>query len=400
MTHSRAVGRLARAVLLACITGSVLVGRVAGAAALITISVSPTSGAPGQTFTISGSGYAAGTTYGLCILPADKGKCGFDGADIAAPSSFAAAAGGVIPTGTSGRVPNLLAGAYKVASFAPDGVIIATTPFTVTAPVLSIVPTSGASGTKATLTLSGGAPNTSYTVCADPLDVPACGGVGIEMGDFTTDASGVFPAGTVVRIPDQLPATYHIGIHIQNGGATLIATADFVETAPTITLGISGGPAGTVITVTGTGFAPGATYQLCLVSGDANQCGGAGTILGGFEAGPTGAIPDGLTVTAPAANPAADLVGVLLVDSAPWLLASAPFALGAGTAVPAVTPPTQTPASTPVAATPTPAPSSAPAGAESGGGTFPWVLLVILLIVVVALAFWYSRRRRESPPAN
>ena len=267
MAHSMPAGRrLGRAWLLACLAGSLLVGRVAGATPKpITVAVSPSSGAPGQVFTINGSGYAAGTTYGLCILPADKTKCGFDGADIAAPSSFVAAAGGSIPAGMTGVTPNLLAGAYKVVSTAPGtGFIVAAAPFTVTAPTLSISPAGGAAGTVATLTLAGGAPNATYTVCADPVDVPACGGVGIELGNFTTDASGAFPAGTTVRIPGQVPATYHIGIHLLNSNPTLIATANFDESAPVLTLSASGGPGGTAIAVSGSGFAPGGLYSLCL----------------------------------------------------------------------------------------------------------------------------------------
>ncbi len=399
-----AAGRLARAAMVAAFV-AVLVARETTAATPkpITIAVDPIAGAPGQVVAISGGGYASGTTYGMCILPAGKTKCGYEGANLVGgvtAEQFAAAADGTIPAGTTAVIPDLLAGAYRIVSTAPGtGAIAASTPFTVTAPTLSISPTSGAAGTVATLTLGGGAPNTSYTVCAVPADQAACGYVGIALGNVTTDSAGAFPSGTTVKVPGQLAATYHVGVFLANSNPTLIAFAEFAETAPTLTLSGSTGQAGAVLTAAGAGYAPGGVYTICLAGAADASCGG-GMNLVGFTADPSGSIPAGVAVTLPARDPGAYRIGVVLDQSTPWYLAFVPFQVAAGTAPPATSAPAETTAAT-APATAAPAPSAAPARTESGSGGVPLVVIAILLLLALALAFWFARRRREpAKPAS
>ena len=390
MPRRRSAATFAAAILVLAWFGT----SVVSAANPPTIVVDVASGAPGQAITVTGSGYAAGTTYGVCILAADKTKCGFEGANIIGLEQFVAAADGTIPAGTAGAIPTLVAGSYHIVSTAPGtGFIVASTPFTVTAPSISLSPSSGAAGTTATVSVAGAAPNATYTICIIPNTETACGFVGIPLGDVKADAGGAFPAATTIRIPGQAAATYKVGLFVAGNNPTLITTTPFAETAPTLTLDTSSGPVGTSIGVSGSGFGAGAKYELCLVPAGAAQCGGVGIIIGGFQAGPDGSVPAGTSVLAPNTPPASYALGIRLQDSTPILLASSPFTVAAGTVAPA------TPASTPGLATAAPNSSAAPTGSDAGGtGGVPWLLIVIVLIIVLGLAFWFSRRRREAPP--
>lgn len=396
MVRFSATGRLARAATLAVLTFTLLAGGASAATPRpTTIHLDPTSGPAGLSVAITGEGYAPGTTYGLCILPTGKSKCGFEGANLVGggpAEQFTAAADGTIPAATRGGIPDLVAGPYTIVSTAPGtGAIVASASFTVTAPAMALAPTSGAAGTNATVTVTGAAPGTKYTICLSAKDSPSCGGVGVILGDFTTDGSGAFPAGTTIKLPGQLPATYQVGLYLANANNTFIAAVAFTETGPSITLSTGSGPAHGDILLSGSGFAPGAGYSLCWVPADAQQCGGVGLILGGFQAGEDGGMGQG-NVKAPEQAPGQYRIGVILADSTPWLIASAPFELAAGTPIPITAPPEGSPPATTTAA---PAPSTAPAVTESGSGGFALILIVILLVVVLALAFWFARRRRE-----
>jgi hypothetical protein len=369
----------------------------------VTIAVSPTSGPPGLRVTISGSGYSSGTTYGLCILPAGKTKCGYEGANLigGVPSEqFTAAADGTIPSGTAGIIPDLVAGAYRVVSTAPStGFIVASADFTVTAPTFALNPTAGPGGTTVSVSLSGAAANTTYTICSSPKDSGGCIGTGILLGDVTTDASGSVASGTTVVLPGQLPATYQIGVYLANGNNTFLASVAFQEVAPTFSLGASSGQEGAAIPVTGSGFVPGVKYLVCLFTADATSCGG-GVNLVGFQADASGAIPAGVNATIPANQTGQRRIGVT-TETQPWYLASSPFEVLAGTAPPPT--PTGAPpaALTPGVQTAAPAPSAAPTGSEgSGGFGVPLILVAILAVVLIAAGFWFSRRRAKDGSAT
>jgi hypothetical protein len=375
-----------------------------------TLAVNPTSGPPGLPVAISGSGYAAGTTYGLCILPAGKTKCGYEGANLigGAPAEhFTAASDGTVPTGTTGIIPDLPAGAYRIVSTAPGtGAIVAGSDFSVTAPTFGVDPATGPGGATATLAITGGAPTTAYTVCMTTSGLSGCGGTGIVLGNVTTDTTGALGAGTTVHVPGLATGSYEIGIYLANANDVFLASQSFAETAPTLSLSASSGAAGSMVTVSGTGYAAGASYQLCLVPAGATQCGGVGVDLVVFQADASGAIPANTTATMPAVPPASYDVVVLVASSTPWALVSQPYELGAGIATnpaPSLTP-AATVAAAPALATVAPLASAAPTGSETGAGLgLPLVLIVILVLVVLAVAFWLSRRRRREddwPPAG
>jgi len=393
-------------------TLAVLVGLSGGAAAAatprpVTISVAPASGPPGLPVAISGTGYAAGTTYGLCILPAGKTKCGYEGANLiggAPAEQFTAGTDGTIPAGTTGTIPDLVAGSYRVVSTAPGtGFIVASADFTVTAPTFALTPASGPAGLQAAVSLTGAAPGARYTICASAKDATGCGGTGILLGDVTTDAAGGAPAGTTVVIPGQLPATYQVGIYLANSNNVFLASVAFVETAPTFALAASSGPVGSVVGVSGTGYAPGAKYAVCLFTADATSCGG-GINLVGFTADASGAIPSGLVATIQGSQSGPARIGVVTDGGAAvFYLVSAPFEVLAGTPAPTV-PAAASAAATPGLATVAPAPSAATTASDAGTGSgVPWLLLVILFLLILAAAFWWSRRRRDpsgSGPAS
>lgn len=382
----------------AAIAAVILVQAVAAPAVLAadpTIGASAGFGPPGLSFTLTGSGYTPGTTYGVCILAADKTKCGFEGANLIGLEQFVAAADGTVPGGTTGAIPTLVAGSYHIVSTAPGtGFIVASTPFSVTAPTIALAPAVGAAGTSAVITVSGAAPGATYTVCIIPDDQTACGFVGIQLGDVQADASGSFPASTAIRVPGQAAGTYKVGLFVAGNNPTLFSVAAFAETTPSLTLSTVGGPGGTSIGVAGTGYGPGAAYELCLVPAGATQCGGIGILVGGFHAGTDGSIPTGTAAVAPTTAAGSYLLGIRLANSTPILIASSPFALAAGTVPPATTVP-----SSPLETT-APIPSAAPAGSGSdASGGVPWLLIIILLIVVLGLALWFSRRRRSDRPS-
>jgi hypothetical protein len=397
--RGRSMPRWAAALAIGLVVASIGAWPAAAATPPPTIVLSVTAGAAGTTFVITGTGYAPGTTYGLCMMLATGSKCGYEGQNIAAPSQFTAAADGTIPPSTIGEVPDFGAGDYVVLSLAPGtAATVASARFTVTAPTLSIAPVQGAGGTVATVTLTGGAPNTAYTVCLDPVDQPACGYVGIDLGSPKTDATGAFPAGMTITIPGQPAGPYHIGIKLPNGGlATLIATATFTEVPPTLSFTPTEGPSGTQQTFTGSGYQPGGGYELCLVPADADTCGGVGIIVAGFHADPTGNIPPGTIAAIPPTTPGPARIGVRVLNSTANLIVWQSLTIDAGTAPP----PTSTSAAPAIAGV-TPAPASGrPASTGSDSGFPLLLLLVILLLIVLAVAFWWSRRRREpDKPAS
>ncbi|HEX8026490.1 MAG TPA: hypothetical protein VF484_09805, partial [Candidatus Limnocylindrales bacterium] len=283
------------------LTAALLAGLPASASAAtpkpVTIAVAPASGPAGTSIAITGTGYAAGTTYGLCILPASKTKCGYEGANLiggAPAESFAAATDGTIPAGTSGIIPDVVAGSYRIVSTAPGtGFIVAAADFTVTAPSFGLTPATGPAGLTAAVTLTGGAPSTKYTICASPAGATNCVGTGVLLGDVTTDPTGSVASGTTVVIPGQLPATYQIGIYLASGNNMFLASVAFQETAPNLNLGAASGPVGATVSVSGGGYAPGAKYVVCIFTADATSCGG-GVNLVGFTADAGGAIPAGI----------------------------------------------------------------------------------------------------------
>ena len=202
------------------------------------ITVNPTSGPPGTTITITGSSFLPDTEVEVVLWP-----------HLANLRTS--------PTGTFSTtmdVPSLTAGNEKVQ--ASDGHNGASASFTVTTsgPTPSIVvwPTSGAPGTSIWLSGSGFAPGTSGKVA-----------LGCHDWMFTMPQEGSF--WVLTKVPWLPSGDYMVQADFPSGGS-IEASASFTITtwgpATSIVISPTSGPPGTTITVTGSGFEPGASGYL------------------------------------------------------------------------------------------------------------------------------------------
>ena len=213
------------------------------------LSVTPHNGASGLAVTLTGSGYAPGVTYQVCLGGYGNTTCGFQytSADylttideFATLGSFVADSAGSIPAGETVTIPDLFGGTYQI-GVVPDGmsVFFLSAQFKVEPPTLSVGVVTVVAGARVTLTGSGYAPSTTYTACSVPVGTVDCGYTGdreetppgFQIGTFTTDASGNIPSGTTVAVPLQPPGQYAIGIFATSGGYILISEAEFTVTA-------------------------------------------------------------------------------------------------------------------------------------------------------------------------
>jgi hypothetical protein len=371
-----------------------------------TLNVDPSSGPPGLAVTLTGSGFAADQTYQLLICPPEavsSSPCGYGGAYIDPARQFVADSDGAVPAGTTGVIPSLPAGRYTIEAFAAN-VVAATADIDVSAPTLTIDPAHGPSGSTITLGGQGYGPGASYTICIVPSNDQGCGYEGVVLGELTADGNGMVPPSTTVVIPGSQAGAFSIGVFLPNSNPVLLAIADYTVDAPTLTLAPAAGPGGSQVAASGTGYAPGAAYTLCLVPAEATQCGGVGTYVGTFSAGANGDIPAGTVATMPSGAAGNYLLGVLVTSSTPELIVTAPIALTAGTVAPSASPapstappsPSPTPATT---ASPSPSPTASPgAPAANGGGNDILLLLLALLLaaVAIAVAWWWWRRSRQG----
>ncbi|MFI5158367.1 MAG: IPT/TIG domain-containing protein [Sphingobacteriales bacterium] len=186
-------------------------------------SISPASGLPGSTVTVTGTDFP--TSYGGIT---------------ATLGSEAVAANPYSSTQFSFTVPtDLAAGSYTFALQAGPNSVTAPAKFTVTAPsISSFSPSSGPIGSQVTLTgnfLSG----QYYTV---------------NFGSYSTSAYASSSSSIVVNVPSGIPAGA-LTISVVIGNQTITAPGSFTVTAPTITsFSPTSGVAGTQVTITGTGF--------------------------------------------------------------------------------------------------------------------------------------------------
>jgi DNA-binding beta-propeller fold protein YncE len=214
-----------------------------------TLSVSPGSGPSGLFVTFSGSGYFPGARYQVCVGGYGNSSCGFEYTsaaytttidEIATLGNFTADPAGNIPAGTRMAIPDLFGRGYSL-GVVRDGEssFFVSAPFTVEAPSLSMGAVTLPARANVTLTGSGYAPSTNYTVCMVPVGTVDCGYTGdreetppgIYIGTFTADANGDIPSGTKVTIPLLPPGQESIGVFMPGHGFILITQVDFTLTA-------------------------------------------------------------------------------------------------------------------------------------------------------------------------
>ena len=214
------------------------------------LTLSPNTGVAGTVISVTGSNFALNTV----------GVVGFDsnGNGVIDPGepqvAVTTTAAGAIPGGIFLTVPAVAAGAYQVLADIPSGGSVeASASFTIPSPSVTLSPNSGVPGAVITITGSSFAPNTAGVVGFD-----SNGNGAIDPGEpqvaVTTTAAGAIPAGITLTVPAVAPGTYGVRADIPSGGP-VEAVASFTVSSPSITLTPNSGVPGTVITITGSGFA-------------------------------------------------------------------------------------------------------------------------------------------------
>ncbi len=148
----------------------------------------------------------------------------------------------------------------------------------------AVNPTSGIIASKTTLTGTGFAASTQYTVCLQATVATCSTGT-----SFTTQANGTIPSGTTYTIPVKNHGSYLIDVSV---GATLVASTPFTIVRATVVADPESGPVGTVITLSGGGFVYPLPYNYCFQTSNVACPDGTPT----FNANSTGGISPGSAV--------------------------------------------------------------------------------------------------------
>ncbi|HEV2231644.1 MAG TPA: hypothetical protein VGS18_05615, partial [Thermoplasmata archaeon] len=253
-----------------------------------TLTLVPIEGPGGTVITLSGSGYAHSTSYTFCLTTSATSPC-------ASGASFTSSASGAIPSGTTFTVPLATTpGSWFLDTSQGASNFIVSASFTVTTASLTLVPTSGPPGTIASVTGAGYAPSTTYLICLGTGAATACPGA--TTTTFTTTALGDIPNGTTFTIPTSTAGSYFLDV---SQGSSFVISAAFAVTTAILSLTPSSGPTNSLVTLSGSGFAPSTTYLYCF-QGTATSCPGA--TITSFTTSGTGAIPGGTTISAPATS--------------------------------------------------------------------------------------------------
>jgi len=201
------------------------------------ITVNLSSGAVGDTVTVSGTGFAGGSTVTLYFNTTNVGTTSSD-----TNGSF---------TNTSFTVPPTSRGGHTIKAQDGSG-NYATAPFTI-GQKITITPTTGASGTTITVTGNGFSAGRSITIKYKGVPVTT------SPATINTDAYGGFTASFTV--PAGGAGTYPV----EASDGTYAYSVNFVIVAGT-SLSQTTGNIGSQITISGTGFIPNATVTITYTS--------------------------------------------------------------------------------------------------------------------------------------
>ncbi len=214
-------------------------------AASTTVLISPNSGPPGSTATVSGSGFTPGATVRVLWDSLSGPQIGSNTAD----------GSGNLPN-TSVTIPAATAGSYNV--FASDGTNSASTTFTIPFS-LNLNPSSGAPGSSVAVSGSGYAAGEIVSVAWDTLSN--------QLATATADGHGSFSASLTV------PANAAAGNHVvlaagQNShfsqATTFTVNASANTGGASISISPPSGPAGSQVAVSGSGFVAGEQVNLTI----------------------------------------------------------------------------------------------------------------------------------------
>ncbi len=201
-----------------------------------TLAISPTSGLPGATVQLTGSGWldtpdVVVTFAGGSAVNVDPSSTGVINASYTIPASATPGVKTVLGT---------------------QGTTTASTTFTVSPRVLVITPATGPCATKVMLTGSNMTKNGK--ILAGSLLFLSNPAVAWNASDISIDSAGtIFP--TTLSVPTALAAGTYTVQATDNGG--MIAYGQFIVTKPTIALNPTTGAINTSFTVTGAGWLPG-----------------------------------------------------------------------------------------------------------------------------------------------
>jgi hypothetical protein len=186
----------------------------------------------------------------------------------------------------------------------------------VSAPSISITPTSGSPGTSITVVGTNFKLGATVTIFFD-IDNDGQPDAGEVVGTATASSTGAFS--TLVTVPTLPGGTYNV---MATDGVNTAAAVLFTIT-PAITLSPNTGPAGATITVTGAGFAANTPYDIWYdTDGTAGQVDAGDTKLADVTTGSDGTFTASVTIPVGATT---DLVMVIGDGQTGAPLASATF---------------------------------------------------------------------------
>jgi len=292
------------------------------------LSISPTQGPTGTTVTLTGSGYAPSTGYAFC----------FGSSSAACPggtsTTFTSTSGGAIPSGTTISSP-ASGNAYVDVSQGTAGLnFITSKAFTATTPSITLTPAQGPKGISVSVSGLGFSISTKIGTFTfnGAAPVQTCTAQ-------TTSASGAFSC--TFTVPSSAAGIYTAVASGNDVGSVSgdTASTSFTITAPSILESPAQGPKGISVTVTGTGYTPGATITTFTFNGatpGTQTCTAkVVTAYGGFSCAytvPTGSSAGAYTVVATGSDGGFDTDSDIFTVTTPAIVLS-PTSGGAGTSV-------------------------------------------------------------------
>jgi hypothetical protein len=257
------------------------------------ITLTPNTGIPGTLVTVAGTGFALNTAGFVWFDIANLGVRDAGEPQVAVTTT----ATGTIPAGITLNIPAITAALLPVQADIPTGgaIIEATANFTVTVGI-TLTPNTGAIGTPFTVAGGGFAAAAVGSVWFD-TDSDGVFDAGEPSVAVTTDANGSIPAGVSLTVPSVAAGARPVQADLPAGGG-IEAFANFTVSGTVIAVTPTSGPAGTVITITGTNFLPSAAGFVWF---DIANLGvrDAGEPQVAVTTTAAGAIPAGTTLTIP-----------------------------------------------------------------------------------------------------
>ena len=207
------------------------------------VSLSPSNGPIGQPVTVSGQGFAANSAL-LAI---------FDGIQV--PFSASTDSNGVITDNSIFTVPFGETQGNKTVTIVDKDFNYANTTFLVTTPSITVSPTSGTIGTTITVTGSNFIDDSTINI------------------NFAGNPTTTSPYPIAADPTGSFSATFNFNFN-DSAGINQVMASDGVNSAfanfivkPSITLNPTNGPIGSLVTVTGTGFAASQTVAVTFAGG-------------------------------------------------------------------------------------------------------------------------------------